>query len=66
MPDRIILSGDEAGEHIRLEWRPKKGCWTLVSFYARSGGQNGHKYEPRDIADISPAAIDLAAQLQRP
>ena len=66
MPDRIILEGEETGEHIRLEWRPGKGCWTVVSFYKRSGAPDGHKYDARDIVDIPLAAIRLAASRQRP
>lgn len=63
--ERIILAGEETGEHLRLEYRPEQRCWTLVSFYKRTGGNDGHKYDARDLAHIPVAAIKLAAERSR-
>ena len=60
--DRLILEGDENGEHLRLEHNPTKGQFNLVIFLKAGPNSQQHQYNRRGLCTLPYSSIRWAKE----
>ena len=63
--NRIVLAGDESGEHLRLTDDAARQCWWIEQSLKSTSQLQHHPYVVRRLGSVSYAVVRLANELQQ-